>query len=417
MSQSDLKSWLSLTARTNDTHPHPAAVLQHPEQTCLKRSMMEGKRPLEDTSSCYDSALSNAASPQHYSPRLPTPEASRSSDSSHDSQASYSRASKRGPAVSDLLSFRPTLPDIDPLRSTLPKPFDMGNSRDGPRSPPYRSIDDQKPLLPPLRMVSATYTFFSTLLTYQVISNAMNSPPETPRTDGASLQPSPREPAVHTASFKPLAFYPNKKPRTEVRDWHDSTAPDSRPSSRHVSRRFSDASAKYLCGRCPQHRYEGSCCSQSEGSVYYTSRPGSSGFQLPHPSDLARSPDDRVSPTSDNAYPIRQGQALPALPTRPFFSSINDGRDYWASPSCASERDPCERHSYEQVRSDHRRDSMSFQHSNCRDVCSSKSAPFFVQPHFDYSQGKTRKRSNLPKQSTEIMKTWFDNVCHSIHAS
>ena len=38
-------------------------------------------------------------------------------------------------------------------------------------------------------------------------------------------------------------------------------------------------------------------------------------------------------------------------------------------------------------------------------------ASFFMPSHYDYQQGKTRKRSNLPKQSTEIMKTWFDQVC------
>lgn len=36
---------------------------------------------------------------------------------------------------------------------------------------------------------------------------------------------------------------------------------------------------------------------------------------------------------------------------------------------------------------------------------------FFMPSHYDYQQGKTRKRSNLPKQSTEFMKTWFDQVC------
>ena len=37
-------------------------------------------------------------------------------------------------------------------------------------------------------------------------------------------------------------------------------------------------------------------------------------------------------------------------------------------------------------------------------------AAFFMPNHYDYQQGKARKRSNLPKQSTEIMKTWFDQV-------
>lgn len=36
---------------------------------------------------------------------------------------------------------------------------------------------------------------------------------------------------------------------------------------------------------------------------------------------------------------------------------------------------------------------------------------FFMPSHYEYQHGKARKRSNLPKQSTEIMKTWFDQVC------
>ncbi|TKA41806.1 hypothetical protein B0A54_08232 [Friedmanniomyces endolithicus] len=33
---------------------------------------------------------------------------------------------------------------------------------------------------------------------------------------------------------------------------------------------------------------------------------------------------------------------------------------------------------------------------------------YFMPSQYEYQQGKARKRSNLPKQSTEIMKTWFD---------
>ena len=40
--------------------------------------------------------------------------------------------------------------------------------------------------------------------------------------------------------------------------------------------------------------------------------------------------------------------------------------------------------------------------------------PFFFPNHYDYQNGKARKRSNLPKQSTEIMKTWFDQVSYPI---
>lgn len=47
-----------------------------------------------------------------------------------------------------------------------------------------------------------------------------------------------------------------------------------------------------------------------------------------------------------------------------------------------------------------------FNHAGFQDA----QAAFFMPSHYDYQQGKTRKRSNLPKQSTEIMKTWFDQV-------
>lgn len=37
--------------------------------------------------------------------------------------------------------------------------------------------------------------------------------------------------------------------------------------------------------------------------------------------------------------------------------------------------------------------------------------------HYDYSLARTRKRSNLPKHSTEIMKKWFDENIESPYPS
>ena len=37
----------------------------------------------------------------------------------------------------------------------------------------------------------------------------------------------------------------------------------------------------------------------------------------------------------------------------------------------------------------------------------------FMPSEYEYQAGKARKRSNLPKQSTEIMKDWFDHVSQS----
>jgi hypothetical protein len=41
---------------------------------------------------------------------------------------------------------------------------------------------------------------------------------------------------------------------------------------------------------------------------------------------------------------------------------------------------------------------------------SSRLPSHFVPNHYEYHGGKSRKRSNLPKQSTEVMKRWFDEV-------
>lgn len=116
---------------------------------------MEGKRPLDDAASVHDSALSHVSSPRQFTPRLPTPEASRQSDTSSDSRASPTIA-KRGPSVSDLLSstrsdeFRPR-----PLHGkSYHHHYNLQNIMP-PRSPPYQSADDQRQLLPPLRMVKA----------------------------------------------------------------------------------------------------------------------------------------------------------------------------------------------------------------------------------------------------------------------
>lgn len=40
---------------------------------------------------------------------------------------------------------------------------------------------------------------------------------------------------------------------------------------------------------------------------------------------------------------------------------------------------------------------------------------FFVPSHYEYQNGKSRKRSNLPKQSTEIMKRWFGKQILTFH--
>nr|POF22294.1 hypothetical protein CFP56_36379 [Quercus suber] len=46
----------------------------------------------------------------------------------------------------------------------------------------------------------------------------------------------------------------------------------------------------------------------------------------------------------------------------------------------------------------------------------SNRASFFMPTTFEHHHAKARKRSNLPKQSTDVMKTWFDQVNRFGHA-
>ena len=41
----------------------------------------------------------------------------------------------------------------------------------------------------------------------------------------------------------------------------------------------------------------------------------------------------------------------------------------------------------------------------------------FLPGHGDFHFSKSRKRSNLPKESTDIMKQWFDQVCGNLFAA
>lgn len=278
----------------------------------------------------------------------------------------------------------------------------------------------------------------------------MNSPPETPRTEGASLQPSPREPSISTAMYKPLAFYPNKKARVEdqgpVPSRQSHTVAHTSPSSAylalerhhhsqssafdrsdddtHHNRRHSMhpsyGSAHYRSERHDSHRpYSRGQSSWSKG---YASEPswdainrhGSSRERVPisPSSEFAFGPDgslptrsfagsERGPRPSSSHHLARQGCSM-----RPASSSTRDGytsRELQRSPAGY---DVYERRSYENERGYARRDSCD---AECRDGCSQSS--IFMPAHYDYTQSKTRKRSNLPKQSTEIMKTWFDNVC------
>lgn len=268
----------------------------------------------------------------------------------------------------------------------------------------------------------------------------MNSPPETPRTEDASLQPSPREPSLSTATFKPLAFYPNKKARVEdhgavpLRQSHKVAGYKSPVSAYPALERHQYSQPSSFDGEDSAQRHRRHSLHPSYGSAGYdeehrsreSDRSAWSRGYISEPSwdaiNRHRLSHDRVplSPTSDFAF--KPDASLPTRsfphahrPTSSHYSSRHSGRPASSSArdGLSSNRSPAaydayDRHSYEQDRPTYtKRDSFD----DPRDGrMSGQPSSYFMPAHYDYTQSKTRKRSNLPKQSTEIMKTWFDNV-------
>nr|OQO27482.1 hypothetical protein B0A51_06197 [Rachicladosporium sp. CCFEE 5018] len=259
-------------------------------------------------------------------PCMPTPETSQSSDTSMDEHFARPLAS-RGASIRALLSDEACEPTVACNRSddnlsarmiTRPK----GSARYAPCSPPYRSGSELRPSLPPLKTILAV---------------PLSSPPTTPRLYDAAFPLAAREPSYVATTFKPPAFYPNKKPRTTLSPRH---SPSFAPEGMSIS---SDRSAT--------------------ARVDYSARFSRPSMTMD--TEYFKSPDvwpEGVQPSArarldewTTRYEARQGEVLAADIVAP-----------------------------------------------------DRRAAFFMPSHYEYQQGKTRKRSNLPKQSTEIMKYWFD---------
>ena len=270
----------------------------------------------------------------------------------------------------------------------------------------------------------------------QVLNGTITSPPNTPPTQQRLFQPGPREPAFSACTYKPPALYPNKKPRTEggldpspTFQPRSSLSSPGAPTAHVDERREPFYQAPTLR---QEHTYPGT-------SNYHHSR----GIV-----DDARSRSG--AKTANGSYRSPEMATYPS--TRTDYSSSSRMRpsaDYFASSSTDRYALPSERSFVESrpsgVNAPHPLDapravyppSGSSQYSlplredsgapkeqshyadrgrlHAPDVYNRMSyedaqPTFFMPSHYDYQQGKTRKRSNLPKQSTEIMKTWFDQV-------
>jgi hypothetical protein len=293
----------------------------------------------------------------------------------------------------------------------------------------------------------------------QVLGDNISSPPRTPSPNSGPSQLAPREPSYITSTFKPPALYPSKKQRTEstatsassygavsnaAPRFPSSTAEprtnghnvggnvqfppmetiDTRRANGHILSGPSTAtsppwSAQYstlkgLDGR-PRHENHYQTPEQTP-----TSAMSDSSFPRPNPftgsvqDPFTREMRDSFSQPNDRPMSRRSStSAYGVYPPRPYERDQSRRSPYQTAsryplPVRDGYTDPRDNTRYTRTEQPQQPCAMNaFTQQNYQ----SNVPAFFMPSHYEYQHGKARKRSNLPKQSTEIMKTWFDQVC------
>ncbi|EMC93849.1 hypothetical protein BAUCODRAFT_212345 [Baudoinia panamericana UAMH 10762] len=373
-------------------------------------------------------STSRRTSPYSYrarSPRLPTPEASHSSN---DVSENYDEGHRAGNASFGIAT------------AVLPKAKSGGCQQGGlqhrlaSQSPPYCRSELPKPSLPPLRTV---------------ISDHVTSPPQTPTTVGAPPHPCPREPIYTATTYRPPALYPNKRPRLEppsgsasplpsvnrislsgaTRSLSDRAFPNAEvPSFREndPNRRYSVQhellvrrdSAPYPHAPLSSFRSDPNFTEYGNSTAISHSRPsgGLRNLPSPRPDYALRGPSDYVpisTPCVDFPGPLtmRVGGSVEYLERSDSPARLASERADCFEPFRGVERPPHDEHG---SRSEEHNGNPHLPLRSAPPVVpptryeTMHCPPFFTPSQYEYQHGKARKRSNLPKSSTEIMKTWFD---------
>ncbi|KAK0250731.1 homeodomain super [Friedmanniomyces endolithicus] len=303
-----------------------------------------------------------------------------------------------------------------------------------PQSPPYREGDAQKPSLPPLKMV---------------LGDNLSSPPPTPPILSGPFQPAPREPAFTAATYMPPSLYPHKKPRVSLVSDHtpsysnsttcaspgpvrttleprpyESTAHDRLSLSdtryyedAHAARRFSvqhatdnnaNPSAQHRASYVPRATNHFDRSQQDGFQPYrtpdHTPTSTTHNTEFPAMGSYASSRDSDLQKRRGSQYTTAQEPT-----TAHDNGSYHESHHHATYPPAVHSRGP-QIESYGAHHEDGRmpRPSHLPPPSYHRSPYGSTPPSYFMPSQYEYQQGKARKRSNLPKQSTEIMKTWFD---------
>lgn len=361
------------------------------------------------------------------SPRLPTPEAS-CSGSEGIGNTSSRRQSRHRTSLNDT-PFSSTMDCYKAGSRSLASPRRLHAT---PHSPPVQFSESQKPSLPPLKTVGeiAKVLFNLDLTLNQVLASSITSPPQSPTAASSALQPRPCEPAYTTSTYKPPSLYPSKKQKTEPLP---ECYPLTRPGTMSSSRMACSLHPGYACPA------DGSHCFSSTGDDMRAPRRLSvqqPPHIPPHPFGPSMTPEKCSGPVSrePSIDEARSGRVPMFKPVHVASSHDHDVHDLsvhrttsagFPSPHEVNDDHPRSRtlpyHAQLTPRESHgsRIDNARLTKRDCWPTPQAPSpyggyespqSQYFMQAHYEYQHGKTRKRSNLPKQSTEIMKTWFDEV-------
>lgn len=235
-----------------------------------------------------------------------------------------------------------------------------------------------------------------------------------------SRQPSLYEPSLDTSTYKPPSLYPRKRSHGAsdwTRDEWQTTMPDVVPLSVSATR------GKHATGFTHQVRPTRT----DSASETHATPPHHEGLSrqpyLQAPRSLLHSPpmSERTSPNSQTAHILGHERRIrghaPGEPVDDHSYSRDRRRSSFTAsrtdagitpPNGSNDRiyDDAHRSTYPSD-ANHQVHQQDMFHYGTPSHSYGQAAYFSPSP-YDYQNGKSRKRSNLPKASTEIMKRWVD---------
>lgn len=278
----------------------------------------------------------------------------------------------------------------------------------------------------------------------------MSSPPRTPRIRSAHPQLAPREPVYTADTYKPPSLYPNKKQKTTVLEPVPPFVPVSFAPRPAVFESPIRTSLPVNVTYSAPHAQDRSSITRPQSNhrpePLYRTRSPLRAPQLPPHSTYGTPPTSAPLPGSNQQYVAAEHAPHPVPSIQPRISGIHEKR-----PRSPNERrsslgafEGFQRYPHEEQRG---RNDAHFMNSQYRSPTTDhhphydsaaqprrveqdpfrsgpelSNSPFqsgrpldsFTPGPYEYYYTKSRKRSNLPKHSTEIMRAWFDQVCITI---